>query len=296
LPTQKRALRGALLVLWSFAATALTFVLGGAPLRLLRKSVSESTFWLVCFGIVGLTWGIGFVALAAAFLTNVLLIGIFTFLEEKKFSIFDAGISAITLVGSVSFVLLYFWAKDKMGSDIQTVLIDGMQIVLSSTEKFWGAQKLTLKPEDLVSQIPGIWLIVSSLSIVCAVLIEPASVRATVRKERLSDFKLPDYFIWFFIGSLLATFGKIGAPEIENIGTNILNVSAFLYFLQGLAVLGRYFLVFRVSTFWRVIWVLLFVVQMPMLLGIIGIVDYWVDFRKMMSKRAAQVKKNRTQE
>jgi uncharacterized protein YybS (DUF2232 family) len=77
------------------------------------------------------------------------------------------------------------------------------------------------------------------------------------------------------------------------ISLNVFNVCSVIYFFQGLAVLGKYFEIFKVGFFWRFMWVLLLAVQLPILMSLLGLVDYWADFRKMFTKRSAEIKKNR---
>ena len=89
-------------------------------------------------------------------------------------------------------------------------------------------------------------------------------------------------------------FVKGGEAWVKPLGQNILNVAVVAYFFQGIAVLCSYFEVFRVSTLWRVVMLVIFIAQLFLVLSFIGVVDYWVDLRSYMRKKATALKQKRS--
>lgn len=103
----------------------------------------------------------------------------------------------------------------------------------------------------------------------------------------LTNWVLPDYFIWMFILSAASFFLPEG--ELRVIGLNAFIMTLVFYFLQGLAVVVHFLETKSVPLFlWVVAIILIF--SQPILIGFaigLGLFDLWVDFRKLRPKAAA---------
>jgi hypothetical protein len=96
---------------------------------------------------------------------------------------------------------------------------------------------------------------------------------------KLLEYRLPDYFIWVAMTAFLLTMVSFGGKAIAILAVNILNVAIVLYFFQGLAVLEVFLNSVKAGMFSRVLTYIILVGQLMFVLSIIGLVDYWVDFR-----------------
>lgn len=68
---------------------------------------------------------------------------------------------------------------------------------------------------------------------------------------------------------------------ITRVALNVLIVTLFMYFLQGMAIIGHFFNRFAAPTFVRVIFYIFLVAQPYLAVGVaaLGIFDIWGDFR-----------------
>jgi uncharacterized protein YybS (DUF2232 family) len=152
---------------------------------------------------------------------------------------------------------------------------------------------------DLMLQLPSVVLILWMGAIYLAILLEdrlsmgaksaevvpaPSAMRA-----QLPVFRLPDVCVWIFIVSLLGAFGGIPWRAFEVISVNVMNVCLVLFFFQGAAVTVQFFNKLRMGWFWQMIFMILIVVQLFLFVSLIGLLDYWFDFRTRMGKRPTEV-------
>ncbi|MCB0411094.1 MAG: DUF2232 domain-containing protein, partial [Bdellovibrionales bacterium] len=88
------------------------------------------------------------------------------------------------------------------------------------------------------------------------------------------------------------TFGQFkSVEEYHWIASNVFNTCFFLYFLQGLSVTATLLKRLRMAAFWQVFLVVFIGVQLFVFVGLIGIVDYWADFRRKMKSEPAGLNK-----
>lgn len=100
------------------------------------------------------------------------------------------------------------------------------------------------------------------------------------RFEPLSHWMAPSWLVWIFIAAGIAIF--LPAEKMNFAGINLFLAAAFLYFLQGLAIVSFYFQARKTSAFLRGLAYFLIAVQQILMLAIalIGFLDIWIDFRK----------------
>lgn len=295
----KGVVKAPILLLWAVLLSLFTAVLGAAPLRVLRQAVGSASFWMLCITAVVSLILLGAHAFAFVFGVHTLLVGLNAEFEERDFTFRQsAGFSILitALLISSGFYTWSAWVGKGWLAQIINAVAGVLDKIASLNIDVFGA----IKAEDIVVQLPSLVFIFLIFSLGLAFIFErPLARWAGVRmhyRERLSDFSVPEPIVWFFIFSLLGAFAQLGSKGIEGISLNVLNVTVVLYFFQGLAVLGKYFEVFKIGFFWRFLWVMLLVVQLPILMGLLGLVDYWADFRKAFVKKAAELKKKGIQE
>ena len=97
--------------------------------------------------------------------------------------------------------------------------------------------------------------------------------------------KVPFMFVWLFCLALVGAF-LIQDPAINTVSLNLLNVVFFTYFLQGMAILKKYFQIFKVGVIWRGVgYAVVFVLGLVMFISFLGLLEEWIPFRKKWLKR-----------
>lgn len=291
-------LRAPLLVLWATLLSLFTALLGAAPLRVYRLMVGRAPYWLTGALLVVLAAFGGAYFFTLMFGTIALLVGIHAEFEEREFTLRQSAGFSILLTSLLLSSGFYVWATLTKGWF--SVVTKQVSLVFEKARELNLFAFNQIQPEDIVVQLPSAVFVFLVLSLGLAFIFEKPIARwagiRVPRREKLSDFALPDFVVWLFIIALLGSFGQFGLKAFEKLALNLLNITVILYFFQGLAVLGKYFDIFRVGLFWRFMWVMILVVQLPLLMAIVGLVDYWADFRKMFVKKAADLKKKSIQE
>ncbi|RYZ78084.1 MAG: DUF2232 domain-containing protein, partial [Proteobacteria bacterium] len=114
----------------------------------------------------------------------------------------------------------------------------------------------------------------------------------TASQLNLLEFRLPDFYIWIAMGAFLLTMVNFNVKALEVLGLNIAYVSAVLYFFQGLAILEVSLRSMKAGAFMRAGTYLILVGQLFPLVCAVGLIDYWVDFRKRLRNLRTATKKN----
>lgn len=106
---------------------------------------------------------------------------------------------------------------------------------------------------------------------------------------RFTDWQMPWYSIWLIIiGLVLALAGdKFPWQLMEVTGKNILYVAAFIFFIQGLAVIIYYFQLWKISKlvkFFLIVFLLFYLPFAAAIALIIGVIDPVINLRRRKFK------------
>lgn len=298
-----KALPSIALVFASAIFSMFAFVIAAVPLRVLRILSGRTTYWSLClFAIVVFILVKAYIA-ALLLGIVVVLIGSFTEFEKSGDSLYRAGVCSIltTLIclagtyfcfiaisGKESFMLI----KNKLNESVE--LASQMYLQYNTGLEITGAEIKNI----LISYSPALLLMGLMASLFFAVVIESRVIRHIKSKldhyntYKLTDFKVPDLVVWIFILSLLGSFSKYDNQILQSISMNVFYVCVMLLFFQGLAVLAYFFRVANVSKLWQVLWYFILIVHLTLSISLIGLMDYWLNFRMRVSKRATQIRKN----
>ncbi|RNC68350.1 MAG: DUF2232 domain-containing protein [Desulfuromonadales bacterium] len=136
----------------------------------------------------------------------------------------------------------------------------------------------------LIGQIfPVLFLIGQSLVTgINVLLLRRVSDRLAVKigSAPFSRFRNPDWLVWGLIASGFVLL--LDNAAIEAVALNVLVLSGFLYFVQGMAVVLHIFTAYAVPTFFRFFFYVLLVLQAYLVIAValLGLFDLWGNFRR----------------
>lgn len=279
-------MKSVLLFFSSVGLTAAVGVAGAAPLQVLRKQLGGLPYWMIGFGTLAILWGMKAPVLAGLFFVNIFLIGALTELRKLKQLNTALTYVATVVITYISFVGVFSALSYFQYFDLLAFVSTQISTSLSLFPELMGA----IQVEELYSQLPSLGLIYLMTALFITLASEKAFFKMAEeeapRRQMLSSFSVPDSMIWVLIASVLGAFGKLGMPEVQMLALNLFNVMLFAFFFQGLAVVTRYFQVFKVGRFWRALFYFIFIFQLFIFTSVLGVVDYWADFRARFKKHA----------
>lgn len=102
----------------------------------------------------------------------------------------------------------------------------------------------------------------------------------------LTDFNLPDYFVWFLIAGLVMMLGgeEYLGHGFEVVGENLLTCLAVFYFFKGFGIYTDLLSHLKIFGIFRALLTAMTVLMAYKMLVIVGMFDMWVNFRKYMKK------------
>lgn len=269
--------------LLSVLLTMLTVVCGSPLLRVLRKTYGSIAFWIL--GAV-LTFGFWLANIQplALFIGSVwMTLGSYNEFEQRGIGWWSSGVLSLTSGALTAFVGVFGAFKVNgivSTAEIQSLLVGFIGEIqkLNPTVKF--------DAQALIQQIPSAIVIMLIVSLGVGLIFERRVFswlnlpREKIASQlKLLEYRVPDSFIWLAMTAFLLTMVSFGGKAIAILAVNILNVSIVLYFFQGLAVLEVFLNSTKAGSFTRVLTYIMMIGQFPLVLSIIGLIDYWVEFR-----------------
>jgi hypothetical protein len=110
---------------------------------------------------------------------------------------------------------------------------------------------------------------------------------------KLLDYRVPDFVIWVAMSAFLLTMVSFGVKAVAVLAVNVVNVAIVLYFFQGLAVTQVFLNSIRAGILTRILTYILLIGQLFLLLSVIGLIDYWADFRRRIYNLKARASENK---
>jgi hypothetical protein len=290
------------LAIGALALTAFIGIAGGVFARLLRSAYGAKVFWpTLAVGVFASQFYDIYSALSLACLWAV--IGVYTEFEFKGWGGISAIAAAIATVLAAlgSFLAgVYFWAP-------------------STWADFQG--NITLKAEQLLGKDPIQQELINSFYTLAptlaasVLLINLALALALERKmglllnihfyrsankPNLTTLRLPNFCIWAFMFSFLFSFWEISPPTealkpllewVQIISGNVFGLLLAAYFFQGLGILEVLLWRLGWTGIMRVVVYFFLVSQLFLAVCILGVIDFWIDFRPRLLKSLSQSKK-----
>lgn len=217
---------------------------------------------------------------AVAHASVLLLMGLYTELEEQKISSFYSATVAILITGLAVFLMVLVWGKIT-GLSTLTALKSNLSEMLVQYKNLRGANEPTIDLATVLSLMPAIM----SATLMLMVFVGTVFVRNDSAARAL-QFRVPAYFIWVFILTLAGTFllDPIKNFYIQKIMSNLLFFSLAAYYFQGLAIMGFYFKKLRINHFLRTILFFAIGVHLFIFVAGLGLSDLWFDYRSRAYK------------
>jgi hypothetical protein len=263
------------------------FVFLGTPfLRLLRETygsagylfagaiISSFLLYLKLYPLAGVT----IVMWAAVYLHRELSV-------RFRMGILINTLLVSLVLGSIAYVSLFLGVKS-IGSNLhQTVGELVKQFLPTNNPKNIESIEMTITV--LSQQLWSFLCILIGISLVTAEIMTPRLCKVmgtlyprNIMKEQLIQFKAPDFFIFLVLISFFLSFFKGIPPNVAISATNLFNIVAAIYFFQGIAVSEWFLAWLRTGGFFRAVFYVFIVGNFFPVIALIGVIDYWIDFRK----------------
>ncbi len=276
------------LSLASLVLSSLTVVFGALPLQLLRRRLGRAVFWPVGILLTTMMFALKAYGLGIMSLCFVVLIGVYAELEKMKKSQMLASAASVFLSSLAGFGAVQIWMKLEGWSMYEKAK---EQVAYIAAEVLKINDSVKLDQEAVVAQLPSAFIGVLIIALAVSLILERGFTRIAYKEkvhfastEWLSTFRLPDAAVWIAMLSFLFSFVKTGSESVMIVSANIFNVMTVLCFLQGLAVTQKAFRVLRMSRLMRYLSYLVLVTQLFLFVAAVGFLDYWLDFRKRLTK------------
>ncbi|UYL10523.1 YybS family protein [Bdellovibrio sp. SKB1291214] len=275
----------------SILLSMMTVVFGAPLLRVLRQAYGPWAFWILGLLVTGAAWLLNAQPLAMFIGSVWMTLGAYNELEQKGLGWWLSGILSVLLGTGAASISLYGAFKV---NGINTYA-EVQKLVEQFTEQ---VQKMNpavkLDASVLMQQIPSAIAITLILALGVGLIFERRVFswlnlpREKIASQlKLLEYRVPDVFIWVAMTAFLLTMVSFGGKAIAILAVNIVNVALVLYFFQGLAVLEVFLNSIRAGTVTRVLVYIILVGQLVLILSIVGLIDYWLDFRSRIRKMTA---------
>lgn len=271
----------------SFALSSLTGVLGAVPLMFLRREVGRVWFLIFNLALVsGLTLTKNPV-LWIPYLISTLLVAFY--FETEHWGYFKSGFFSVlkTLALVFAGAFIYFRLQETSVLAWATTVVHEFVQSIQKVDP-----SIKIDPAGIVKQLPSILFTVLGVTMWLAILFD-RKLRGVSRlfgpkEDPLLNIKLPDQLVWLAITTLLFSFVKTPIPALQEVALNLLNGILLLYFFQGLSIVAFAFTQFQLGPFIRALLYMVFVTQLFLFVSILGILDYWLNFREKIFKTPSE--------
>ncbi|MGE5085603.1 MAG: DUF2232 domain-containing protein [Bacillota bacterium] len=267
----------------SILLSMLTVVFGAPLLRVLRKAYGPWAFWLLGLLVTGAAWLLNAQPLALFMGSVWMTLGAYNEMEQKGLGWWLSGILSV-LLGTGAAGASIYGAFKVNGINTYAEVQKLVEQFTAQVQQMNPAVKLDASV--IMQQVPSAIAIVLILALGVGLIFERRVFswlnlpREKIASQlKLLEYRVPDFFIWVAMTAFLLTMVSFGGKAIGILAVNIVNVALVLYFFQGLAVLEVLLSSMRAGTFTRILMYIILVGQLVLILSIVGLIDYWLDFR-----------------
>ena len=282
----------------------LSGLLGAPFFRLMRRHSSSLWYWASFLALAAALVGGKQVLMASLVLASSVTVGLYCEWELRGRSGFWAALFSVA-VGAVAGVLVSELSQRTVGLGA----LEQLESSLKASLEVWGVSGAVNPKSSRELLLQYGWgalvsVLIFNLGFSLALdrriaFIFSLPYYQVSTQVRPLEFKLPEPLIWPLLGSgVLVVLGKnhtqFGEPlaaKLGVLGWNLILIFGSAYFFQGLAIFESGLRVLRAGFFVRFLMYFFVVGQFFMLLSLVGVVDYWMDFRAKFLKWDEKIKK-----
>ncbi|QLY25510.1 DUF2232 domain-containing protein [Bdellovibrio sp. KM01] len=275
----------------SILLSMMTVVLHAPLLRVLRQAFGPWAFWILGLLVTGAAWLLNAQPLAMFIGSVWMTLGVYNELEQRGLGWWLSGILSVLLGTGAASISLY-GSFTVNGINTYAEVQKLVEQFIEQIQQVNPAVKLDAS--ELMQQFPSAIAITLIVALGVGLIFERRVFswlnlpREKIASQlKLSEYRLPDFFIWVAMTAFLLTMVSFGGKAIAILAVNIVNVALVLYFFQGLAVLEVFLNSIKAGTVTRVLVYIILVGQLVLILSIVGLIDYWLDFRSRIRKMTA---------
>lgn len=293
-----------MLALISAVASVLFSFVGSPFMRVLFISTKSRVFWTTATLLIGVMFIAGLtnykIAEAAVYVGAVwMTLGVYSELEKRGTRwrglavLGGGGANGVSLVISLGFGLLFALAgyflilKNLTPADSLSEMMEPLRLAMNKA-----FPDNSLESGVLVKYLPGIFIASLFGSLAFSFAFETKVTKMFgIKRERVAsglrwlEFRLSDATVWLTLISLLFVGLESSNELVKTVSINFLIIAVVALFFQGFAVIEFALRFFRLGLFTRTIIYLLIILQLAPVVIVIGLVDYWADFRKLIRKK-----------
>ena len=276
-----------MLTLTSVAVSVLFSFLGAPFLRALSVTAKPKVFWTAGIMLSAILMALGLTLASVYIGATWVTLGLYSELEKRGIDWRKAGLAS--LVAGVVFATLLYGVTTKY-LDQQVIWSELLTPLQQTMNKAFPENPMDVM--SLKAYVPGIFSAMLFSSLALGFMLESKVTRLfNIRQTRVAsglkwlEFRLPDLFIWTSLFAAFFSLVPVGISSLEKISLNIVIVSVVAYFFQGLAITEFLTRTFRFGPFSKMVLYILIVLQLAPAVVLIGLTDYWVDFRKRLRKK-----------
>lgn len=265
-------------------------------MRALFVSTKSRVFWTTAVLLVGLMLVAGLAGLqsnykiaeTAVYVGAIwMTLGTYSELERRGTNWRGAGLISL-FAGVLLAVAGYFLIlKNMVAADMLSETLEPLRTAMNKA--FPNNQ---LEPGTLVKYLPGFFTASLFGSLAMGFIFETKVTKMfKIQRARVAsglrwlEFRLPDTVIWLTLASLLILGLNSNQEILKTAGINFLIIAAVAFLFQGLAVVEFMTRFYRFGPFARMATYVLIVLQLAPFVILVGFVDYWADFRKLVRKK-----------
>gem|GEM_PF-6354450 len=296
-----------MLALITATASVLLSFMGAPFMRALFVSTKSSVFWATATLLVGSMFAVGMmsselnqinykISETAVYVGSIwMTLGAYSELEKRGVNWRGAGV--ISLGAGLLFALAGYFLilRNLTTTDILSETLEPLRLAINKA-----FPNGALEQGVLVKYLPGFFTASLFGSLAVSFAFESKIARIfKIQREKVAsglrwlEFRLSDTTIWLSLASLLVLGLNLSlssslvpaATVLKTISINFLIIAAVAFLFQGLAVIEFMLRFYRLGVFARTITYLLIILQLAPFVMVVGFVDYWVDFRKLVRKK-----------
>lgn len=256
-------------------------------MRAFSVSAKPKVFWttgvLLVIALIVMGMTLPSVYIGAIWMT----LGIYSELEKRGVNWRVAGlISLISGVVSAA-VLLTLLTRFLAGQNLISDLLQPLQTAMNKA-----FPENPIEASVIASYLPGIFAATLFMAMALGFILETKINQIfNIQRTRVAsglkwlEFRLPDAFIWVSLFAAFFSLIGINQPIVEKVALNIAIVSSVAFFFQGLVVVEFMTRAFRLGSFSKTILYIFLLLQVAPALILIGLIDFWADFRQKVRKK-----------